>query len=44
VESYVPGGEKMKLSSTSMASPNVANLAAKLFALDPNLTPQQALR
>lgn len=43
VESSVPGGEKMKLSGTSMASPNVANLAAKLFALDPNLTPQQVI-
>jgi subtilisin family serine protease len=43
VESYVPGGRKMKLSGTSMASPNVANLAAKLFALDPSLTPQQAI-
>ncbi len=26
-----------------MASPNVANLAAKLFALDPSLTPAQAI-
>jgi len=33
----------MKLSGTSMASPNVANLAAKLFALDPNLTPQKVI-
>lgn len=41
VESYVPGGEKMKLSGTSMASPQVANLAAKLFALKPELTPVQ---
>ena len=31
----------MKLSGTSMASPNVANLAGKLFALDPGLTPAQ---
>ena len=43
VESYVPGGTKMKESGTSMASPNVVNLAAKLFALDPSLTPEQAL-
>ena len=43
VESYVPGGETMNLSGTSMASPNVANLAAKLFALDPNLTPQKVI-
>jgi len=43
VESYVPGGEKLRLSGTSMASPNVVNLAAKLFALDPSLTPAQVI-
>jgi subtilisin family serine protease len=43
VESYVPAGAKLKLSGTSMASPNVTNLAAKLFALDPSLTPQKAI-
>jgi subtilisin family serine protease len=43
VESYVPGGTRLKFSGTSMASPNVANLAAKLFALDPKLTPEQVL-
>ncbi|MGB9069829.1 MAG: S8 family serine peptidase [Candidatus Acidiferrales bacterium] len=43
VESYVPGGARLKLSGTSMASPNVVNLAAKLFALDPSLTPAQAI-
>jgi subtilisin family serine protease len=43
VESYVPGGEKLRLSGTSMASPNVVNLAAKLFALDPTLTPAQVI-
>ena len=42
VPSYVPGGEKMKFSGTSMASPQVANLAAKLFAMKPELTPVQA--
>jgi len=26
-----------------MASPNVANLAAKLFALDPSLTPEKVV-
>ena len=41
VDSYVPGGERMKLSGTSMASPQVANLAAKLFAMKPELTPAQ---
>jgi subtilisin family serine protease len=43
VESYVPGGTRLKWSGTSMASPNVANLAAKLIALDPKLTPEQTL-
>ena len=43
VESYVPGGTRMKLSGTSMASPNVVNLAAKLIALDPTLTPEQTI-
>lgn len=43
VESYVPGGARLKLSGTSMATPNVVNLAAKLFALDPKLTPAEAV-
>lgn len=43
VESVVPGGTKLKLSGTSMATPNVVNLAAKLFALDPSLTPEQVI-
>ena len=43
VESYIPGGTKVRWSGTSMASPNVVNLAAKLFALDPSLTPAQAI-
>ena len=43
VESFVPGGARMKLSGTSMATPNVVNLAAKLFALDPKLTPGEAI-
>ncbi len=42
VMSVIPGGEKTKLSGTSMASPQVANLAAKLFAMKPDLTPVQA--
>jgi len=42
VVSFMPGGEKTKLSGTSMASPQVANLAAKLFAMKPELTPEQA--
>jgi subtilisin family serine protease len=43
VESYVPGGTKLHFSGTSMASPNVVNLAAKLIALDPKLTPEQTI-
>jgi subtilisin family serine protease len=43
VPSYVPGGSIMKFSGTSMASPNVANLAAKLIALNPRLTPAQTI-
>jgi subtilisin family serine protease len=39
VESTVPGGGTLKGSGTSMASPNVANLAAKLLALHPSLDP-----
>lgn len=41
VESYLPGGDKLKFSGTSMASPQVANLAAKLFALQPGLSVAQ---
>ena len=43
VESYVPGGDRMAASGTSMASPNALNLAAKLFALDPELTPAEVI-
>ncbi|MFH1746827.1 MAG: S8 family serine peptidase [Planctomycetota bacterium] len=43
VESFVPGGATMKMSGTSMASPNVANLAAKLLALDPHLSPTEVI-
>ncbi|NIM19141.1 MAG: S8 family serine peptidase [Candidatus Latescibacteria bacterium] len=39
VESYVPGGARMAFSGTSMSSPNAINLAAKLIALDPSLSP-----
>jgi hypothetical protein len=41
VESVLPGGERVKFSGTSMASPQVANLAAKLFALKPELSVAQ---
>ena len=41
VDSPLPGGERARFSGTSMASPQVANLAAKLLALKPGLTPVQ---
>ena len=44
VESTVPGGAKVRMSGTSMASPNAVNLAAKLIALDPKLTPEQTIQ
>jgi subtilisin family serine protease len=44
VESYVPGGDRIKFNGTSMASPQVLNLAAKLLALDPSLNTDQLRR
>ncbi|HEX4038375.1 MAG TPA: S8 family serine peptidase [Acidobacteriaceae bacterium] len=44
VQSVVPGGSKLRMSGTSMASPNTVNLAAKLIALDPKLTPEQTIQ
>ncbi len=41
VESVAPGGNPMNLSGTSMSSPHVANLASKIMALNPTLTPNQ---
>jgi subtilisin family serine protease len=43
VDSYIPGGDRMKFSGTSMASPNVANLAAKIIAVKPSLKPQEVV-
>lgn len=43
VASYVPGGDRIALSGTSMASPNVANLAGKLLAVHPDLKPEQVI-
>jgi len=37
VLSYIPGGKKMKMSGTSMSSPNVVNLAAKILCVNPKL-------
>jgi subtilisin family serine protease len=44
VPSYVPGGRVMEFSGTSMSAPNVTNLAAKLFAIDPSLTPADVIK
>ena len=41
VMSYVPGGHEMKMSGTSLSSPQVMNLAGKLLALKPDLTVAQ---
>lgn len=38
VESYVPGGNRIAFNGTSMASPQVMNLAGKLLALYPGLS------
>ncbi len=41
VDSVIPGGERLAESGTSMAAPQVANLAAKMLAVNPALTPPQ---
>ena len=43
VESYVPGGGRMAMSGTSMSSPAVVNLAAKIIAVEPDMTPQAVI-
>jgi hypothetical protein len=43
VESVVPGGHRVAFSGTSMAAPQVTNLAAKMFAVKPSLTPAEAI-
>ena len=43
VDSLLPGGFHERKSGTSMAAPQVTNLAAKLFALKPSLTPAQCI-
>jgi hypothetical protein len=44
VESFVPGGAREKASGTSMAAPQVANLAGKLLAINPKLTGSELVR
>jgi subtilisin family serine protease len=43
VESYLPGGDRVAFSGTSMASPQVAGLAAKMLAVNPKLTPSEVI-
>src|SRR2546423_755469 len=43
VESVIPGGEKLAESGTSMASPQVVNLAAKILTINPKLMPNQVI-
>jgi subtilisin family serine protease len=43
VESTIPGGGKVALSGTSMAAPQVTNLAAKLLAVNPKLAPAELI-
>ena len=38
------GGEKLMFGGTSAATPEVANLAAKLFALNPKLSVAQVVK
>ncbi len=44
VDSYVPGGQRMAFSGTSMASPNALNLAVKLITVKPALQPAEVKR
>jgi subtilisin family serine protease len=41
VDSVAPGGDRLSMSGTSIAAPQVTNLAAKLFAKYPRLTAVQ---
>lgn len=43
VESHLPGGDRLAASGTSASSANATNLAAKLLALRPSLTPPEVI-
>ena len=44
VDSFVPGGNRIALSGTSMSAPQVTNLAGKILALRPELKPTEVIR
>jgi subtilisin family serine protease len=44
VESYIPGGQRVAQSGTSMSAPQVTNLAGKMLAINPGLTPPEVIR
>jgi subtilisin family serine protease len=43
VKSVIPGSERIAESGTSTVSPNVANLAAKIRAVNPKLKPTEVI-
>ncbi|MBX3275050.1 MAG: S8 family serine peptidase [Sandaracinaceae bacterium] len=43
VPSLIPNGQTVPLSGTSMAAPNLANLATKILAVRPRLTPSEVI-
>jgi hypothetical protein len=43
VPSLIPNGDEVSLSGTSMAAPNVANLATKILAVNPKLEPAEVV-
>ena len=43
VESFIPGGDRVAESGTSMASPQVAGLAGKILAVNPKLAPTEVI-
>ncbi|MEO8751393.1 MAG: S8 family serine peptidase [Casimicrobiaceae bacterium] len=44
VDSFIPGGQRVALSGTSMSAPQVTNLAAKMLAVNPVLKPPEVIR
>ena len=43
VESFMPGGDRVAESGTSMASPQVTGLAGKILAVNPKLKPTEVI-